>query len=104
MRNLLSLAATVPLAFTLAACATDGAADMTEMPVREPTGECNADPVQYHIGHTASAGMGQAMLTESGARQLRWVPPRTAVTMDYRPDRLTVSYDDDLVIERVSCG
>jgi hypothetical protein len=34
---------------------------------------------------------------------LRWVPPRTAVTMDYRPDRLTVSYDDAMVITKVSC-
>ena len=29
--------------------------------------------------------------------------PRTAVTMDFRPDRLTVSYDDAMVITQVSC-
>ncbi|MBH5321834.1 I78 family peptidase inhibitor [Aurantiacibacter sediminis] len=92
------------MACALAACATDDAADLTEMPVRESAGECDAGPVQYHAGHTATAAMGEAMLEESGARQLRWVPPRTAVTMDYRPDRLTVSYDDDLVIERINCG
>ncbi|HMO68727.1 MAG TPA: I78 family peptidase inhibitor, partial [Novosphingobium sp.] len=40
----------------------------------------------------------------TGARTLRWMPPRTAVTMDYRADRLTVSYDDNRIIERISCG
>ena len=46
----------------------------------------------------------EPMLKATGARHLRWVPPRTAVTMDFRADRLTVSYDDNMVIERVSCS
>jgi hypothetical protein len=43
-------------------------------------------------------------LTLTGAKVLRWVPPRTAVTMDFRADRLTVSYDDNMTIDRISCG
>jgi len=43
------------------------------------------------------------MLAATGATILRWVPPRTAVTMDFNPSRLTVSYDDDYVITKVSC-
>ncbi|MDE1467650.1 I78 family peptidase inhibitor [Aurantiacibacter sp. D1-12] len=65
---------------------------------------CNADAVQSHIGHTASAEAAEVLLAESGARQLRWAPPRSALTMDYRPDRLTVSYDDDMRITQLSCG
>jgi len=65
---------------------------------------CDASGLQDHIGHKASAKSGAVLLELSGARVLRWVPPRTAVTMDYRPDRLTVSYDDDMVITRISCG
>ena len=67
-------------------------------------GECNADGVQGMIGQKATAESGAELLAKTGARTLRWVPPRTAVTMDFRSDRLTVSYDDDMVIERVSCG
>ncbi|MEO5706761.1 MAG: I78 family peptidase inhibitor [Alteraurantiacibacter sp.] len=87
---------------TLSACATTPADG--EPPARPPAGECDASGVQDHVGHTASAQAGATLLRLTGARTLRWVPPRTAVTMDFRQDRLTVSYDDDMVIERISCG
>ena len=48
--------------------------------------------------------IGAALLRATGARTLRWVAPGMAVTMDYRTDRLTVSYDGAYKIERVSCG
>ena len=92
---------------TLAACATTAPApfDADGNPnVREPAGACDAEAVQKHVGHRASAQAGATLLELSGARTLRWVPPRTAVTMDYRPDRLTVTYDDDMMIERITCG
>lgn len=85
----------------LGGCAT---APAGELPVRELAGECDATGMDAHIGHRASAESGQALLRLTGATTLRWVPPRTAVTMDFRPDRLTVSYDDNMVIERISCG
>ncbi|ANU07212.1 I78 family peptidase inhibitor [Paraurantiacibacter namhicola] len=98
MRMILGLAA----ATTLAACATmDGDGDMK---IKEPQGECDASGVQDHVGHKASAESGTMLLKMTGAKTLRWVPPRTAVTMDYRPDRLTVSYDDDYTITKISCG
>lgn len=86
----------------LAACAPVAAAP--EPPVRELSGQCDASRAQDHLGHRASAEAGQALLRLTGATTLRWVPPRTAVTMDYRADRLTVSYDDSMTIERISCG
>jgi hypothetical protein len=86
-----------------AACATVPP-DESEPERRMPAGECNADGAQAYLGEKATAALGARLLTETGARVLRWVPPRTAVTMDFRPDRLTVSYDDDYVIGRISCG
>ena len=75
-----------------------------EIRTRPPAGECEASEAQAMLGQRASADVGAALLERTGATILRWVPPRTAVTMDFRPERLTVSYDDDYVIDRISCG
>ncbi len=100
------LAPAVALALPLAACATTTPATDTEdeYRVREPEGECDASGVQDLVGQQATQELGARLLERTGARVLRWVPPNTAVTMDYRLDRLTVSYDADMVIERISCG
>ena len=85
----------------LAACATvpaDG-----DPPVRDPEGSCRAEPGQRFIGTRATAEVGGQMLAATGATILRWVPPRTAVTMDFNANRLTVSYDDAMIITQVSC-
>ena len=93
------------MALLLVACTTTGATE-PEYQEREAGTDrlCDASGLQDHIGHKATARSGAILLELSGARILRWVPPRTAVTMDYRVDRLTVSYDDDMVITRISCG
>ncbi|KLE34720.1 I78 family peptidase inhibitor [Aurantiacibacter luteus] len=86
---------------SLAACTTtadDG------MAVREPSGECSADAAQRHIGQRATQELGAELLRVTRARQLRWAPPDSAMTMDFRPDRLTVSYDRSLMVDRISCG
>lgn len=89
-------------AFVLSGCAmTSTSAE----PVRKGgSGTCDAAAVQDVVGQTATAELGADLLAKSGAEMLRWAPPRSAMTMDYRPDRLTVSYDDNMVIERISCG
>ena len=67
-------------------------------------GVCDAGAAQRFIGETASEAMGRQLLAATGARELRWAPPRSALSMDYRADRLTVEYDDHLKITRISCG
>jgi len=97
----------LPLAMlSLAACATtpppfdeDGSPN-----VRDPEGSCDAELAQGMLGSEATSATGAELLELTGAQTLRWVPPRTAVTMDFRPDRLTVTYDDDMIIERIACG
>lgn len=86
----------------IAACATVPGEDEPER--RMPAGECELSDAQRYIGQRATAEFGAQMLRETGARVLRWVPPNTAVTMDFSPNRLTVSYDDNYIIQHVSCG
>lgn len=99
--RLLAIAAALPLA---ACSASEAPPESTPTPTPPAEAACNADSVQSLVGQTATAEVGGQLLKGSGATTLRWVPPRTAVTMDFRPDRLTVSYDDALKIERISCG
>ena len=67
-------------------------------------GSCAAAPVQRHVGDRATQEMGAAILAESGARVLRWGPPNSAWTMDYRQDRVNVRYDEAMQIVAITCG
>ncbi|MFN3424773.1 MULTISPECIES: I78 family peptidase inhibitor [Novosphingobium] len=91
-----------PVVLFAQACASPQ--ESAELPRQAQAGVCNADNLQSHVGHKASAASGETLLRLSGARTLRWGPPRSAMTMDYRADRLTVAYDDDYTIVRISCG
>ncbi|MCA0909677.1 I78 family peptidase inhibitor [Qipengyuania gaetbuli] len=99
MRAMLAVLTALPLA----ACATTTVAD-GDLPPARAEGTCNAAAAQGHIGHTASQAMGAAILKDSGAQSLRWGPPESAWTMDYRPDRVNVRYDRDMKITEVTCG
>ena len=72
-------------------------------PARDIAGTCQREPGQRFVGMKATGELGRDMLAATGAKILRWVSPRTAVTMDFNPSRLTVSYDDNYVIKTVSC-
>ena len=65
---------------------------------------CDAAKLQYAIGQKSSAALGAKLMQESGANTLRWMPPRTAATMDFRSDRLNIAYDDAMVITAVDCS
>ena len=67
-------------------------------------GVCNAEPAQSFVGQKADAAAGLAIRQATGSDTLRWAPPRTGLTMDFREGRVTVSYDDAMTITRVSCG
>ncbi|MXP00057.1 peptidase inhibitor I78 [Altererythrobacter xixiisoli] len=85
----------------LAGCATTGDAGAGD---GGENGQCDAAAGQRFVGSKASADVGQQLLRATGAKQLRWGPPNSAMTMDFRQDRLTVSYDAAMTIDRVSCG
>ena len=90
-------------ALPLAACAgSEGPAEPAPPPPAEMT--CNADAGASFVGQTATPDLGGAIIKATGARTLRWGPPRSAMTMDYRQDRVNIMYDDAYKIERVTCG
>jgi hypothetical protein len=91
---------------SLAACISTGEAPPSgePEPKPEPSGQCSADDTREFVGQTATAQLGAAIRVRTGAQIFQWVPPRTAVTMDYSPDRVRVSYDDDMRIVRIACG
>ena len=65
---------------------------------------CNAEPGQLFGGQKADAASGLAIRQATGADELRWAPPRSALTMDFRQGRVTVAYDDAMTITRITCG
>ena len=65
---------------------------------------CKPEAGGRFIGQRATAELGEAILKATGSVRLRWIPPRTAVTMDYQFGRVSVSYDDDMRITTVACG
>lgn len=67
-------------------------------------GPCRNEELDAFVGRKASAETGAALLKASGATALRWGGPGMAMTMDFRPDRLTVSYDESMVITSARCG
>lgn len=100
-------AALLPVLATglLSACTTPEARNVSAGPAPVAMGgPCDAGPAQYHVGHDATQAMGAAILKDSGARTLRWGPPRAAWTMDYRTDRVNVRYDDAMKIVEITCG
>lgn len=97
----LTLAAALPLA----ACASAGDGSPSDAGPPPPAAmTCSADAAQSYVGQTASPDLGGAILKATGARTLRWGPPRSAMTMDYRQDRVNVMYDDAYKITQVACG
>ncbi len=67
-------------------------------------GACRNESLDRFVGRKADEALGQELLKASGAKTLRWGPPGSAMTMDFRPDRLTVSYDEAMTVTRASCG
>ena len=97
--RLLAIAAVLPLA----ACTQERPpVESAPPPPAEMT--CKADAAQSYVGQTATPDLGGAILKATGARTLRWGPPRSAMTMDYRVDRVNIMYDDAYKITQVTCG
>ncbi|WP_265570604.1 I78 family peptidase inhibitor [Sphingomicrobium nitratireducens] len=89
---------TLPLA--LAACATDGDA----IPQRGTGAVCDPAGLDRFAGQPATSALGAEMIATTGAGAFRWVPHDSAITMEFRPDRLTVFLDAANRVERANCG
>ncbi len=87
----------------LTACAGSIAEGPATPPVAQD-GPCRNEPVAGFVGQKVTAELGTQMLKLSGATMLRWGGPGMAMTMDFRADRLTVSYDDQMLVTSARCG
>ncbi|WP_294172799.1 I78 family peptidase inhibitor [uncultured Sphingomonas sp.] len=91
-------------AFLLSACV------IFPVPVTVPAaqiaggGECRNEGLERFVGQPASQQMGAEMQRASGARVLQWVGQDSAVTMDYRIERLRVRLDRLNRVESARCG
>ena len=103
--TLVKLALAGSLAALTAGCMTTPATPDT--PVDRAPGEggsCTTEGPGEFVGQRATTAIGTEIVRRSGARIFQWVPPETAVTMDYREDRIRVSYDRAMAISGISCG
>lgn len=83
---------------------TTACATTSDIPPMAGAGACDAQPLQDLVGQTVTQAVGANAMRMSGAKTLRWIPPNSAVTMDYRQDRLNISYDENSVITDITCG
>jgi hypothetical protein len=91
MKNASAVLLCVPL--FLAAC-------VEPMPLPEPVAdECGASELQYLVDQPGEVLDGMRF-----SQEVRIIQPGTAVTMDYRADRLNILLDRRDVIERVYCS
>lgn len=65
---------------------------------------CDANRVLYLKGKQRAAIDESEALRHSGAKRLRWVEPGSAVTMDFRVDRLNLHVDKAGTITDAHCG
>ncbi len=98
-RSMLIAAAVLPLA----ACAGAGG-ERPGTPVTVAEGPCKADGLERFTGQKVTDTLGAEILKAAGAKTLRWGGPGMAMTMDFRPDRVTVSYDDQMMVTQARCG
>jgi len=73
-------------------------------PIAGPGDACPPASLARYTGLAANDALAARMKRETGRTELRWVRPGTAVTMDYREDRLTVYLDAANKVERASCS
>ena len=94
----------VLMASFAAAVACTGVDVVESPPPAAGEGPCNAGAAQALVGASASQQLGADAMQRSGAREFRWIPPNSAVTMDYRPTRLNVEYDEAGTVTAIRCG
>ena len=64
----------------------------------DPLASCGADTMQKLLGQNVETA------TDLIPETARIIPPNSAVTQDYRPNRVNVNLDETGVITRIWCG
>lgn len=76
------------------------------MPVHgeTPGHVCETSHTNRFIGKLRTSMTGAAIKRASRAAVLRWAPPGTMLTMDFRSDRVNVYVDGRGKIFKINCG
>ena len=98
---LLPLAACVS---AIAGCTPPKPAAPPPPPPRAAGDTCVAEPGRVLIGRKADAFTGAEMLRLTSSREIRWVGPNAAVTMEYKFGRVTVGRDAAFNVVSVACS
>ncbi|EHJ62989.1 lipoprotein [Novosphingobium pentaromativorans US6-1] len=87
----------------LSACTADQAAPETAPPA--PVAQsCGAEQLGSYVGQPASDEVLGLIRQWRGDNPIRVLKPGSAMTMDYRPNRLNVFLDDKGMIEKFECN
>lgn len=91
------------MAALLGGCETLGG-ERGPPPIADGRYACDATAIQPLIGQEATTDLGAEAMRGSRARTVRWIRPGTAVTMDYRNDRLNIEVDAQNRVTALRCG
>jgi len=69
-----------------------------------PPTACGSQNLGWFVGKKRTDKISAEVARISGAKNIRWIKPGMAVTMDYREDRLNVRLDDKGRILSFNCG
>ena len=92
----------IALSLLLSACVGAPTAGTSEPVVL--AGRCNAAPAQFAVGRKADAALENEARTRAGASTARQLKPHQVVTMEFNPERLSLSVDESGRVTRVNCG
>lgn len=94
----------VVLALVLSACTMTSQNEPDPANPPSAGGKCDAAPVQQYVEQKLTDELSDAIRRESGASLLRVGGPDAIWTMDYREERVNITFDADENIERITCG
>ncbi|WP_159976066.1 MULTISPECIES: I78 family peptidase inhibitor [unclassified Novosphingobium] len=72
-------------------------------PATEMEPGCGADQLAGYVGRKASDDVIASITAWRGDKPIRVLKPDSAMTMDYRPDRLNIAVDAKGIITGLSC-
>lgn len=105
MLNFKVAAVTSILAMSLTACTSTSDPEIPSNPKPETTeSACGADKVGSYVGQPFNNDLLIKIKAESTAQNVRVLHPGSAMTMDYRPDRLNIHVDANGRIEKMHCN
>jgi hypothetical protein len=95
----------LPMTFlACAACTPMAPPETAAPPPSEGGAQCDVSQMLEMVGERATPGVVERARKQSGARTVRRYASGSALTMDFRPDRLNVEVGELGRIVKLSCG